>query len=137
MPRITGPFDVKMSPLKLDDAGADPTLGRFAIDKQYHGDLEAAGKGEMLSAGTAVKGSAGYVAIERVSGRLEGKSGSFVLQHAGTMNRGEPRLLVAIVPDSGAGEWAGIAGTLNIRIEGKQHFYDLEFAWNQSEPVAT
>src|SRR4051812_45191635 len=136
MPRVTGVFEVKMSPLKLDDAGADPTLGRFALDKQYHGDLEATAKGEMLSAGTAVKGSAGYVAIERVSGRLEGKAGTFVLQHSGTMNRGTPQLSVTVVPDSGTDDLAGLSGTLQIRIEGKQHFYDFDYELKQSEAEA-
>src|SRR5258708_10547366 len=90
----SGTFDVKLVPVTLDDKSADATLARFSIDKQFHGDLEATSKGEMLSAGTVVKGSAGYVAIERVSGTLGGKSGAFVLQHSGTMTRGTPELSV-------------------------------------------
>ena len=82
MNRATGTFEVKLNPQKLADGAADSTLGRMSIDKQFHGDLEAVSKGEMLSAGTGVKGSAGYVAIERVSGTLQGRSGAFALQHS-------------------------------------------------------
>ena len=99
----------------------------MSIDKQFHGDLEGAGKGEMLSAGTVVKGSAGYVAIERVTGKLQGRSGSFVLQHTGTMTRGVPQLSVTVVPDSGTGELTGIAGKLNIIIADGKHSFDFEY----------
>lgn len=122
-----GTFEVKLTPQPLADSAADPSLGRLAIDKQFHGDLEAASRGEMLSAGTGVEGSAGYVAIERVSGTLHGRSGSFVLQHNGTMNRGAPRLTITVVPDSGAGELAGLAGTMSIAIADGQHSYDFEY----------
>src|SRR5437764_10250185 len=104
----TGTFEVKLLPLAPDDK--DAGLGRMSIDKQFHGHLEATSKGEMLSAMTTVKGSAGYVAMERVTGSLSGRGGSFVLQHSGTMTRGAPRLIVTVVPDSGAGELAGLAG---------------------------
>jgi len=99
----------------------------MSIDKQFHGDLEGTSKGEMLTAGTGVKGSAGYVAIERVSGTLNGRSGTFVLQHSGTMTHGEPHLTITVVPDSGTGELAGLAGTMSILIAGGNHSYDFEY----------
>jgi len=123
----SGAFEVKLTAAA---AGADPggsSLGRMSIDKQFHGDLEAVSKGEMLSAGTSVKGSAGYVAIEQVTGSLHGRSGSFVLQHYGIMNRGAPQLTVTVVPDSGTGELAGLAGTLAIKIVDGKHFYEIEY----------
>ena len=123
MTLAAGTFEVKLTPQPMDI----PTLGRLQLEKQFHGDLEAESKGEMLSAGTAVKGSAGYVAIERVSGALGGRSGSFVLQHRGVMTRGEPELSVTVVPDSGTGELAGIAGRMTIRIADGKHYYDFEY----------
>ena len=125
--RASGSFDVKLAPLTLDDKAADATLGRMSIDKQFFGDLEATSKGEMLSAMTAVKGSAGYVAIERVAGKLNGRSGTFVLQHSATMTRGEPQLLITVVPDSGTDQLAGLGGKMTIKIEDKKHFYDFEY----------
>jgi len=107
--------------------GAEPTLGRMSIDKTVHGDLEGTSKGEMLTAGTSVKGSAGYVAIERVTGSLHGRSGSFTLQHSGTMTRGAPELVVTVVPDSGTDQLAGISGKLEIKITGGKHFYEFEY----------
>jgi len=122
-----GTFEVKLVPLDEDKAeGA--TLGRMSINKQFHGDLEATSKGEMLSATTSVKGSAGYVAIERVTGALAGRKGSFVLQHTGTMNRGAPTLTVSVVPDSGTNELAGLMGTLAIIIADGKHSYDFEYS---------
>src|ERR1022692_3019602 len=124
----SGTFEVKLSPQKPDnEVSASANLGRLSIDKQFHGDLEATSKGEMLAAGTDVKGSAGYVAIERVTGTLHGRSGSFILQHSGTMTRGEPQLSVTVVPDSGSSDLAGLAGTLTIRIAEKQHFYEFDY----------
>jgi hypothetical protein len=122
----TGPFDVKVTP--QEDKSADPKLGRFALDKQYHGDLEASAIGQMLTAGTEIKGSGAYVAIEKVSGTLKGRTGSFMLQHSGTMSGGHFQLNVIVVPDSGTGQLAGIAGKMNINIaaDGK-HYYDLEY----------
>lgn len=125
--RATGLFEVKMSPAPLGDAGADATLGRMLLDKTYSGDLVGGAKGEMLMAGTAVKGSAGYVAIERVTATLGGRSGSFVLQHTGTMNRGAPQLSVTVVPDSGTGQLTGLAGTLAIIIKDGQHRYEFDY----------
>jgi hypothetical protein len=125
--RATGSFDVTLAPLTLDDKAADATLGRMSIDKKFFGDLEATSKGEMLSAMTAVKGSAGYVAIERVAGKLSGRSGTFVLQHAATMTRGEQQLSIMVVPDSGTDQLAGLAGKMTIKIEDKRHSYDFEY----------
>ena len=126
--RAVGTFDVKLAPLPLDDKSADAALSRMSIDKQFHGDLEAASKGEMLSAGTPVKGSAGYVAIERVTGTLSGRTGSFVLQHSATMNRGTPQLSITVVPDSGTGQLTGLVGSMNIIIESGKHSYEFEYA---------
>jgi len=122
-----GTFDVKLTPQPPEDKTEGSTLGRMSIDKQFHGDLEATSKGEMLSAMTAVKGSAGYVAIERISGTLQGRSGTFVLQHTGTMTRGEPLLTITVVPDSGTGQLAGLAGKMTIKIENGKHFYEFEY----------
>jgi hypothetical protein len=97
------------------------------IEKQFSGDLEATSKGEMLTAGTSVKGSAGYVAIEKVSGALHGRSGTFVLQHSGTMTRGAPQLTITVVPDSGTGELVGLAGKMVINIVNGKHSYDFEY----------
>lgn len=127
MTRASGTFEVKVSPQATDDKG-DPLLGRMSLDKQFHGDLEAISKGEMLSAATNVKGSAGYVAIERVSGTLQGRKGSFVLQHSGTMTRGVPQLTITVVPDSGTGQLTGLTGKMNINIVDGKHFYDFEYA---------
>ncbi|HEY0565812.1 MAG TPA: DUF3224 domain-containing protein [Terriglobales bacterium] len=127
MHKVSGPFDVKVAPQSSDKKdGSD--VGRFSLDKQYHGALDATGKGEMLTAGTAMKGSAAYVAIERVEGTLEGRKGSFILRHTGTMDRGKQSLQIAIVPDSGAGDLAGISGDMNIVIapDGK-HSYELQY----------
>jgi Protein of unknown function (DUF3224) len=125
--RATGLFEVKMSPAALGNTVADASLGRMLLDKTYGGDLAGSGQGEMLMAGTAVKGSAGYVAIERVTGTLGGRSGSFVLQHSGTMNRGAPLLSVTVVPDSGTAELMGLAGTLAILIKDGRHHYEFDY----------
>jgi hypothetical protein len=122
MTHATGPFDVKLTP---QETGA---VARMLIAKQYHGDLEAAGEGQMLAAGTETKGSAGYVAIERVTGTLNGRKGSFILQHHGLMDRGVPSLMVTIVPDSGTGELAGLKGKMDIKIDAGKHSYELEYS---------
>ncbi len=127
MPRASGTFEVKLSPLTLNNDTADASLGRLDLDKQFFGDLVATSRGEMLSAGTAVKGSAGYVAIERVGGTLENRTGSFVLQHKGTMNRGEPTLEIVVVPDSGTDGLTGLSGTMTINIVGGVHTYEFEY----------
>lgn len=125
--RARGTFDVKLNSQSTEGYAGDGTLGRLTIDKQFHGDLEATSKGQMLSAGTDVKGSAGYVAIERVTGTLHGRSGSFILQHTGTMTRGTPHLSITVVPDSGTGELAGVAGTMAIDIADGKHSYVFEY----------
>jgi hypothetical protein len=116
-----------LAPL-ADDKGEGSTLGRMSIDKQFHGDLEATSNGEMLTAMTEVKGSAGYVAIERVSGTLQGRKGSFVLLHCGIMAGGGQELSLTVVPDSGSGELVGLAGKMEIKIVEGKHFYEFEYA---------
>ena len=123
----SGTFAVKLIPQPPEDKADGSTLGRMSIDKQFHGDLEGASKGQMLSAMTDVKGSAGYVAIERVTGKLNGRSGSFVLQHSGSAIRGATQLSVTVVPDSGTGQLVGLAGTMTITIADGKHSYDLEY----------
>jgi len=123
----SGSFDVKLTPQKPDNPEAESSkLGRMAIEKQFQGNLEAVSKGEMLSAMTDVKGSAGYVALERVTGTLGGRSGSFVLQHSGTMTRGQAQLSVTVVPDSATGELAGLAGKLSIQLTEGKHSYEFD-----------
>lgn len=126
-PLATGTFEVQMKPLEQTEPAPGGLLGRLSLDKQFHGDLEAVGQGQMLTAMSDVQGSAAYVAIERVTGTLHGRAGSFALHHRGLMTRGEQSLEISIVPDTGTGDLKGITGTLKIRIEGKAHFYDLEY----------
>jgi hypothetical protein len=128
----SGTFDVKLTPQAAEngaDAGlAAANLGRMSIDKQFHGDLEGTSKGFMLSsAATIVKGSGGYVAMERVTGTLKGHSGSFVLQHSGTMTRGTPQLSITVVPDSGTDQLTGLAGTMTIKIDNGKQSYEFEY----------
>ena len=131
--KATGTFDVKITPQASDLAPEGPNLGRMSLDKQYHGDLAGAAKGEMITAaGIAVKESAAYSAVERVTGTLHGKKGSFALQHTGLMTRGTPSLNITVVPDSGTGELAGLTGRMDIIIEGKQHSYVLEYEIRKS-----
>jgi hypothetical protein len=126
--RAAGTFDVKITPQASDLAPEGPNLGRMSIDKQYQGDLAGTAKGEMITAaGIAVKESAAYSAVERVTGSLHGKHGSFALQHTGIMTRGTPSLTITVVPDSGTGELAGLTGKMDIIIEGKQHSYVFEY----------
>ena len=122
-----GTFDVKVAAGAEDKAGGS-TLGRYSLDKQYHGDLDATGKGEMLTAGSDVKGSGAYVAVERVTGTLNGRKGSFVLVHKGTMGHGSMHLEVTVVPDSGRDQLTGITGMLNIIIADGKHSYDFEYS---------
>jgi hypothetical protein len=123
--RATGTFDVKLSPLGMEDKTEGTLLARMSIDKQFHGDIEGVSKGEMLSAGTAVKNSAGYVAIERVTGSVSGRKGTFVLQHSATMTRGVPGLSITVVPDSGTAELEGLAGSMTIIIAEGKHSYEM------------
>ena len=125
--RASGTFDVKLLPLAAHHTGDNAPVGRMSIDKVFHGDLAGTSEGEMLAAMTAVKNSAAYVALERLTGTLGGKKGSFVLQHTGIMNRGVGTLTVTVVPDSGTDELAGLTGTLEIIVEGKQHSYVFEY----------
>jgi len=126
MSHASGTFDVKLTP-QTDDKNADPALSRMTFDKQYHGDLEGTSKGQMLAAGDA-KTSGVYVAIEKFSGTLKGRSGTFILHHTGLMNRGVPQLSITVAPDSGTGQLAGLTGKLmiNIAADGK-HSYDFEY----------
>lgn len=122
-----GPFDVKLAPLEPYNKDAQARLSRMSLDKQFHGDLEATSQGEMLSTGSA-SGSGGYVAIERVTGTLHGRKGSFAMQHNATMTRGTPALNIIVVPDSGSGELAGLSGRMNIVIAaGGAHSYEFEY----------
>ena len=122
----SGTFEVKMKPQADEDVG-DPTIGRMSLDKQFHGDLEATSKGQMLAVQGEIKGSAGYVAMERVIGTLSGRTGTFALQHTGTMNRGVPTQSVTVVPDSGTGELSGLSGKMTIKITEGKHFYEFEY----------
>jgi hypothetical protein len=120
-----GTFDVKATPVTTD--GLDADLSRLNLEKHFHGDLDGTSKAVMLAASTSVKGSAGYVAMEKVTGTLKGHSGTFILQHSGTMTRGEPQLKVSVVPDSGTGQLAGLSGTMDIKIANGKHSYDFEY----------
>ena len=125
---IRGKFEVNLAPLSSSSEGGDGVdLGRMSIDKKFLGELDATSKGEMLTAMTSVKGSAGYVAIEQVSGSLSGKKGSFVLQHFGIMRRGTNRLILEVVPDSGTSELLGLSGEMFINIEDGQHYYQFVY----------
>jgi len=127
MPHARGTFDVKMNPQTPEDNVGDPTIGRLALDKQFHGDLEATSKGQMLATSGNVEGSAGYVAIERVTGTLAGRTGTFALQHTGLMTRGAPQLTILVIPDSGTDGLASLAGTMTIDIVDGNHSYNLEY----------
>lgn len=127
MATASGEFDVKNSPEPMSATAAETGLGRMSLDKRYHGPLDATSKGEMLAFMDRTLMSGGYVAMELVQGSLDGKRGSFLLQHQGTMERGAPGLAVHVVADSGRDELAGLRGTLNIRIEGGKHYYDFDY----------
>ena len=123
----SGTFDVTITP-QTDQGISDPTVGRMSIDKQYHGDLEGTGLGQMLAGMAAeVKDSGSYVAIERVRGTLHGRTGTFALAHSGTMTRGAQSLTITVIPDTGTEELAGITGTLTIDIKGGTHFYGFDY----------
>jgi hypothetical protein len=122
-----GTFEVKLVPQKDDNLAGHPALGRMSINKDFHGDLQGSSVGEMLTGGTDVKGSGAYVAIEQVTGTLNGRSGTFLLQHRGVMTKGAPELLVTVVPDSGTGQLTGLAGNFNIIIADGKHSYDFEY----------
>lgn len=124
----SGTFEVNLQPLASFTGGSDGIkLGRMSIEKTFRGELSATSKGEMLTAMTPVEGSAGYVAIEQVTGTLSGRNGRFVLQHFGTMSQAQPFLLLEVVPNSGTGELTGISGKMSIQIEDGQHAYEFDY----------
>jgi hypothetical protein len=126
--QVAGPFDVKVSPMPPEAGAAKELPGRMLIDKKYHGALEGTGQGQMLALWTAVEGSGVYVALEHVRGTLEGRQGTFALQHAGTMVRGKPTLVITVIQDSGTGELEGLQGTMTIDIaEGGKHSYGFQY----------
>ena len=129
MSRAVGTFHVTINSLAPYNTSADAKLARMSIDKEFHGDMEATSQGEMLSAGTDTKGSAGYVAIERVTGTLDGRSGGFVLQHNATLTRGVPYSNIVVVPDSGTGELMGLGGTMNLVIDKGKHSYEFHYSF--------
>ena len=129
--RAVGDFEVKVLP-QAADSGFE-AVARMLLDKQFHGDLEAVSKGQMLAHSTAVQGSAGYVAIEQVTGTLQGRTGTFVLQHSGIMNHGTPNLTITVVPDSGTGQLQGLAGKMDIQIEGGKHSYVFEYTLPEAQ----
>jgi hypothetical protein len=131
MYKASGTFEVKLTPQPSDGYFDGANLNRLTIDKEFKGDLEGLSKGQMMSALTEVQGSAGYVAIEQVSGTLRGRSGSFVLQHSSTMSKGQPQQSIQVVPDSGTDQLRGLRGSMLIlRVDG-QHRYDFEFEWGE------
>lgn len=122
-----GAFEVKLTPQSRDDKAEGASGGKFSLAKTFHGDLDATSEGEMLAVSTPVQGSAGYVAMEHVRGKLCGRTGTFALQHTGTMNRGDSQLSVTVVPDSGTEQLLGLAGKMDIKIADGKHFYDFEY----------
>lgn len=132
MPAVAkGEFTVELKPLGEPDVADGVSLGRMSLAKRFEGDLTGTGKGEMLYARTPVQGSAGYVAVERVTGTLQGRSGSFVFQHTGTMAGESQQLSITVVPDSGSGELAGLAGSFKLTIMDGKHLYELEYTLPQ------
>ena len=125
MANAKGTFEVKLTPEQ--DASGESIVGKMSIDKQFQGDIEGTSKGLMLMAGTAVQGSAGYVALEKVTASIDGKSGTFYLQHNGIMNRGEGSLNVVVIPDSGTEELTGLGGSMSIKIEDGKHYYEFDY----------
>ena len=130
--RAHGTFAVQLQPQEPEDPGAESPLARLTISKQFQGDLAGTSSGQMLSAGTAVEGSAGYVALEQVRGTLHGRQGTFVLQHSGTLRRGAPQLRITVVPDSGTDELVGLAGELTIDVAEGQHTYDFIYTLDEA-----
>ena len=128
-----GPFEVTMTPQAPDDTPTGAAVSRLSLQKQFHGDLDATSTGQMLAVRTEIDGSAGYVAMEQVTGTLQGRRGAFALQHSGTMERGTPSLTVTVVPDSGTGQLVGLAGALAIEIVDGQHVYDLTYTLPAAE----
>lgn len=132
--KVTGSFEVKLQPLEPYTGGKDGIkIGRMSIDKTFSGELSAVSTGEMLSAATPAEGSAGYIALEQVTGSLSGRKGGFVLHHYGVMNRTGSKLLLEVIPDSGTGELTGISGKMLVRIENNEHYYDFDYELNKNE----
>ena len=131
--RATGTFEVKMSPQTVHDEALGSAVSRLSLEKQFHGDLQATSKGEMLASRSVVQGSAGYIALEQVTGTLQGRVGTFVLQHSGTMARGVPQLSVTVVPDSGTGQLVGLSGNLVINVVDGKHLYDFDYSVADAE----
>lgn len=127
MTRAAGSFEVKIVPQTSEREATDATLGRMSIDKEYSGDLQATGRGQMLTSITDISGAAVYVAIERVTGTLNGKRGSFVLYHNGVATRTRRDLVITVAPESGTEELTGLDGTMSINIVEKKHFYELNY----------
>jgi hypothetical protein len=123
----SGTFEVKMTSPTPDEKVPASAIGRFSLDKKFSGDLEGTSKGEMLAISSTVPGSAGYVAMEQVAGKLNGRTGTFALQHTGTMNRGAAQLSVTVIPDSGTGELVGLSGKMDIKIADGKHFYEFDY----------
>ena len=130
--RASGTFEVRLSP-QVDGEAGGACVGRMLIDKRFAGDLEATSKGQMLGVRTPTEGSAGYVAMELVTGALQGREGTFVLQHTGTMNRGAQQLSITVVPDSGTGELAGLAGRMEIDFSGGGHAYHFDYTLGEGD----
>lgn len=129
-----GEFDVKLAPQddKAVDSASGSPIGRMLIDKQFHGDLEAVSKGQMLAVMSQVQGSGVYVAVEKVTGTLQGRKGSFFLHHSGVMTRGVPQLTVTVVPDSGTEELEGLSGNMAIIVANGKHSYEFEYSLNKT-----
>ena len=125
MANAKGTFEVKLTPEQ--DASGESVVGKMSIDKQFQGDIEGTSKGLMVMAGTAMQGSAGYVALEKVTASIDGKGGTFYLQHNGIMNRGEGTLNVVVIPDSGTEELTGLSGSMSIKIEDGKHYYEFDY----------
>ena len=124
-----GPFDVRLAPQVLSGVAEHSGLGRMSLDKRFHGALEATSTGEMIAFRSAVAGSAGYVAMETVRGTLDGRAGSFVLQHSSTMTRGEPQQSITVVPDSGTDALVGLSGRMVVEIApGGAHAYRFDYS---------
>ncbi len=123
----SGTFEVKVAPQTATDFEATVGLARYSLDKEIHGELEGTSKGEMLATNAEVKGSAAYVALEKITGTLNGRAGSFILQHSASMTSTSQQMLITVVPDSGTGQLIGLTGKFIIKIVDKKHFYEFDY----------
>lgn len=130
---VSGGFEVQMESKETRDAGDGIVTGRSSLEKTFEGEMEGTSEGTMLTAMTGVPGSAGYVAIERFRGTLAGRSGTFVLQHSGTMEKGDEGLSITVVPDSATGELEGLSGRMAIEQVNGRHRYSFEFDLGQAQ----